>query len=78
MPSGCIVCCPLLVDDEEQLLNTLLVSNYVIELDMDSNLLTPRVVNVITAQNIQRMGATTLEQVLATAPGIHVTTARNN
>jgi iron complex outermembrane receptor protein len=73
------VYCPLLADDnEEQLLNTLLGSTYAsIATGYGQQLAdAPGLVNVITAQDIQRMGATSLEQVLATVPGIHVTTAR--
>ena len=37
---------------------------------------TPGVVTVITADDIRRIGATNIDEVLATVPGIHVTTAR--
>ncbi len=37
---------------------------------------TPGVVTVITADDISRIGATNIDEVLATVPGIHVSTAR--
>lgn len=36
----------------------------------------PGVVTVISREDIERMGATTIEQVLQTVPGLHVSTAR--
>jgi iron complex outermembrane receptor protein len=36
----------------------------------------PAIANVVTANDIQKLGATTLAEVLATVPGLHVSTAR--
>jgi iron complex outermembrane receptor protein len=36
----------------------------------------PAIANVVTAHDIQKLGATTLAEVLATVPGLHVSTAR--
>lgn len=68
----------VLAVDENAMLSAMLGKGYAsIATGYDQQLAeAPGVVTVITAKDIQKMGATTLEQVIATVPGIHITTAR--
>ncbi len=64
--------------NEEQLLDALLGHNYAsIASGYKQQIAdSPGVVTVITADDIQKMGATSMSQVLNTIPGVHVSTAR--